>query len=74
MTKTEIVRQHIASKDYKAALRIAKTFKIGLTREEQRMLQYAHECIVYPESYEQLGRDIEKTISDGIELLVLRFA
>lgn len=74
MTKTEIVKQHLAANEYRAALRIAKTFKIGLTREEQRILQYAYECMVYPSSYRQLGRDVECTIKQGIQLLLKIYA
>lgn len=74
MTKTEIVRHHVAANDYRAALKIAKTFRLGLTREEQRTLQYAYECMVYPDSYRQLGRDIDTTISQGIQLLLKFYA
>ena len=51
MTKTETVKEHVSAKEYKAALKIAKTFRIGLTREEQRALQHAYECMVYPNCY-----------------------
>jgi len=69
MTKTEIVKQHVANNEFKVALRIARTFRIDLTKEEQRALQVAYECFVYPESYRQIGRDIDATIAGGIELL-----
>jgi len=74
MSKTSILRSHIAKREYKSALRIAKTFRIGISKEDQRTLQYAYECLVFPDQYRQLGRDVEAAISQGIQLLLNIYA
>jgi hypothetical protein len=72
-SKTSIVKDHVATGDYHHALKIAKTFRIGLTRDEQRAIQYAYECMVHADSYRQLGRDIDETISQGVKVLQEHF-
>lgn len=68
--KSDIVRELVAAQNYKKALSIAKGFKIGFTKEEQSTLTRAHECLVYPGFYKQLGIDEAATIEAGISLLV----
>ena len=41
MTKTEIVKQMFLLGNHKVALRIAKDFKIGITRQEANDMQLA---------------------------------
>ena len=74
MTKSEIVKRHVAAHEYQAALRIARTFRLGVSREERRLLQCAYECMLYPDMYRQIGRDVETTISQGIQLLTKIYA
>lgn len=77
MTKTETVKQMFLSGNHKAALRIAKDFKIGITRQEASDMQLAYECMVHGSFYRQLGKDIDAAIKQGIAVLqsaVLRMA
>ena len=67
--KSDMVRELVAEGDYKKALSIAKGFKIGFTKEEQSTMARAHECMVHPGFYRQLGIDEEQAIADGIELI-----
>ena len=67
--KSDMVRELVAEGNYKKALSIAKGFKIGFTKEEQTTLTRAHECMVHPGFYRQLGIDEEQAIADGIELI-----
>lgn len=60
--KTAAARAAFAAGDLKAALRIAKTFRLGLTPDERSILIRGYECIVHPEFYRQLGRDPEAAI------------
>lgn len=67
--KSDTVRELVAEGNYKKALSIAKGFKIGFTKEEQSTMTRAHECMVHPGFYRQLGIDEEQAIADGIELI-----
>lgn len=67
--KSDMVRELIAAGDYKKALRIAKGFKIGFTKEEQSTMTRAHECMVHPGFYSQLGIDEANAIEAGIEII-----
>lgn len=67
--KSDIVKELVAAGDYKKALSIAKGFKIGFTKKEQDIMIRAHECIVHPGFYSQLGFDECKLIEDGINLI-----
>lgn len=77
MTKTETVKQIFLSGNCKAALRIAKDFQLGISREEASDMQLAYECMVHGEFYRQLGTDIDEAIKKGIavfESAILRVA
>lgn len=67
--KSDMVRRLVAQGDYKKALSIAKGFKLGFTKEQQSTMTRAHECMVHPGFYKQLGIDEAKAIQDGIDLL-----
>ena len=67
--KSDIVKELVAAGDYKKALGIAKGFKIGFTKKEQDIMIRAHECMVHPGFYSQLGFDEAQLIDDGIELV-----
>lgn len=67
--KSEIVKELVAAGDYKKALSIAKGFKIGFTKKEQDIMIRAHECMVHPGFYSQLGFDEAQLIQDGIDLV-----
>lgn len=69
MRKSDMVRELVAAGDYKAALRIAKEFRIGLTKEETDAMKYAYECMVYPGFYKQVGRNVQESIAEGIRVL-----
>ena len=64
--KSDMVKELVAQGDFKKALSIAKGFKIGFTKKEQDLMIRAHECVVHPGFYSQLGFDEAKIIEDGI--------
>ena len=49
----------------KDALREAKNFRLGLTREERATLARAYECLVRPEFYRAIQWDPEQAVQDG---------
>jgi hypothetical protein len=75
--KIDIVRAHISAGQYKKALAIVKTFRPlrgGASKQELDAMTLAYECMIYPEMYRQLGRDIEQTINNGVACLIAKYA
>lgn len=52
----------------KDALKIAKTFRIGITKEEHDKMVRAYECMVHPEFYKMIGKNPEEEIRKGIAI------
>ena len=69
MTKTEQVKQFYNEGSFKKALRIAKTFRIGVTKKQSDDMGIAYECMVYPDTYKQLGFDTDEKIKVGVAAL-----
>ena len=67
--KTDQVKKFIEQGDLKAALRIAKSFKINVTKYQRDLMTRGYECIVNPRFYKSIGTDIDKAIADGIAVL-----
>lgn len=67
--KTDLVRAAVGAGDWKQALRIAKDFRIGISKEQQTRMTRAYECMVHPSFYEQLGTDIPAAIALGKEVV-----
>lgn len=68
-TKSSIVRQLVAAKNFKKALSIAKGFRLGVKKSEQDVMTRAYECMVHPDFYKSIGTDLNKAITDGIQVL-----
>lgn len=66
--KTELARKLFESGKVKEALRIAKTFRLGLTKEERDALVRGYECMVHPEFYRMLGKDPQAEIERGLQV------
>lgn len=71
--KTEIVKEAIKAGDFKKALKLAKDFRINVTKEQREAMARAYECIVHPEFYQQIGIDIAKSVESGKKTLVLLY-
>ena len=63
--KAQDVRKQMAAKNYKAALYGAKDFRIGVSQEQRSVMRRAYECMVHPEFYRGLGKNIEECIQAG---------
>lgn len=71
-TKLQQVKDAGLSGDWAGALRIASRFyDLG---EDQAAIKRAHECMVRPSFYRQLGRDPEAAVQEGIAVLRRRYA
>jgi len=69
ISKTNAVRGLVINGDYKKALRIVKSFQLGITPNNLSKITLAYECMVYPKFYEQLGTDTATAITEGIQIL-----
>jgi len=67
--KAQEVKQLAAEGNYQAALRGAKDFHIGVTKDQRSVMCRAYEAIVHPRFYKQIGIDTEKAIQEGIKVL-----
>lgn len=70
MSKSELVREYIKNGEWKKALKEAKDFRIGVTKEQRSVLSRAYECIVHPDFYKQLGKDVNACIEYGKTTLI----
>lgn len=56
MTKNQQVQKYLADSNLKGALRIASKFRLAFSKEQQKTLQIAHECLCgKADFYRQLG-------------------
>lgn len=69
-TKTDKVKKAICAGDFKLALKMAKDFRIKITKEQRAAMQRAYECMVHPNFYKELGYEVETTIEHGKNVLV----
>ena len=63
--KTDIVRAAVQSGEMKKALRIAKDFRLNVTKDQREKMSRAYECMVHPEIFRQIGIDIPAAIAEG---------
>lgn len=68
--KSQMVREAVAREDYKKALLLAKDFHIGISGEQRKKMSLAYECMVHPQFYQSIGRDIEQAKAEGIKEVV----
>lgn len=70
MSKSELVRNYIKNQQWKEALREAKDFRIGVTKEQRSTMARAYECIVHPNFYMMLGKNLAECIEAGKSVLM----
>lgn len=68
--KSDMVRRLVAEGDYKAALRIAKDFHLGISKEDSDAMRRGYECIVWPDFYRSIGKDVAVETRKGIETVI----
>ena len=67
--KSDMVREAVKTGDWKKALRIAKDFRINVTKAQRDDMSRAYECMVHPGFYRQIGTDIPGAIAKGKEVV-----
>ena len=68
--KTDKVRNLVARGNYKAALKIAKDFRLGIDKETSDDMRRGYECMNYPQFYRSIGMDTDAIIQKGIETII----
>lgn len=69
MSKSDLVRQYIGNCQWKEALREAKDFRIGVSKEQRSVMARAYECIIHPQFYISIGKNINECIEAGKKVL-----
>ncbi|MDC2233527.1 hypothetical protein [Bacteroides thetaiotaomicron] len=73
-TKTNKAISLLQCGDFKAALVIFSTFRMGFTKEEQRILKIASESLSGNSSfYHQLGIDTDKAIEKSKSIITSKY-
>lgn len=73
LNKTQQAVSAFEAGNVKEALKIASGFRIGVTKEERSVMKTGYECIVHPEFYQQLGKDLDACIHRAAELFSTKF-
>jgi len=68
--KSDVVRRLVRNREYKPALRIAKEFRMGISKDDRDAMRLAYECMVSPDFYRQLKRDPAAEVERGVCVLV----
>ncbi len=68
--KTDKVRRLVAAGEYKAALNIAKDFRLGTNPEDRDDMRRGYECMVHPRFYQSLGMDTRQIAAKGVEAVI----
>lgn len=68
--KSDMVRRLVAAGDYKAALRIAKDFKLGISKEDSDDMRRGYECLTNPRFYQSLGMDTVALAGKGVDAVI----
>lgn len=74
MKKSEQVREYVKQENYKKALQIAKSFRLGITEEQRSDMTRAYECMTNERFYRSLGVDIHATIQKGINVVIALYS
>lgn len=73
ITKTQEAVQAFKVGDRKTALKLASGFRLGLTPDERAKLKRGYECLLYPDFYLQLGREVDRDVDVALTLFREKF-
>ena len=73
-TKTQKAVKLISSGDWKSGLQLIRTFRIGFSTEDKRLVQIASDVLNgHGQFYKNLGLDIDKVVSDCKDFLSKKY-
>ena len=73
-SKTDEMLGALRAGDIKDALRVAQTFRIGLSAEQRKIIGIGYECLIHPYTYRQLGKDPDACVKRAVETLRSQYA
>lgn len=73
-SKSDRVRRLVAAGQFKEALRIAKGFRRGISKEDSDAMQRGYECLVHARFFKELGWNPSEIAQKGIETVSRLFA
>ncbi|MEG1728725.1 MAG: hypothetical protein RR280_04200 [Bacteroidaceae bacterium] len=73
-TKSDKVRSLVQKGQFKEALAIVKTFKLGLSKAERDTLVRAHEAQWNPAFYIRMGRNPDELFQEAVTILTTHYA
>lgn len=68
--KSDKVRRLVAEGRYKEALRIAKDFHLGISKEDSDTMKRGYECMVWPDFYRSIGKDVTVEARKGMDTVM----
>ncbi|USK72666.1 hypothetical protein [Peribacillus asahii] len=68
ITKTDLAVAAFCKNDIKQALKIAKDFKMGLTRVDHKQIVAGYECMIHGDFYKQLNKNPEEETKKAVEV------
>lgn len=68
--KSDMVRRLIAAGSYKAALKIAKDFHLGIAKEDSDAMKRGYECMVWPDFYRSIGKGTMAEAQKGVDVVI----
>jgi hypothetical protein len=69
ISKTEQMLEYLRSGNIKQALRLTKSFRLGFSPAQKKVLDLGYECLVSPYIYRQLGKDTDACVRQAVSLL-----
>ena len=73
-TKTKKAVELFKNGEYKQALVIFKTFRLGFSSDEKRMIEIASEVLCgNGKFYQSIGIDTDKVVNDSLNLIQLHY-
>lgn len=74
ITKTAKAKAYLQSGDIKSCLRILKTFKVGISKDEKRSIEIGYECLSGKDNfYRQIGIDVQAVITQSRDIAIRYF-
>lgn len=74
ITKTEQAKSFLKNGDLKSCLRILKTFRVGISKNDKRSIEIGYECLSGNDNfYRQIGVDIQNEISKSRDIATRYF-
>ena len=68
--KSDTVRRLVSGGQYKEALRIAKDFRLGISKADSDDMRRGYEAIVHPRFFKSLGMDTAKIAQKAVETVI----